>query len=310
MRIVSRRTSNRKRTLRIAFFAVLFILLGILLPQALSYVAVGVMYPVHGINVWLKESGDFIPTLVRDKQALDTRIKELENALIVSERSSLTQQRLIEENNRLRQLFNADGIERIAATVIARPNELPYDLLQIDRGTDQGVLVGAPVFVGTDLVIGLVVHTGPTFAFVQLVTSPGFEATAFVAGPNITATIEGLGGGQSRVRVPQGIPMRVGNLVHLPSVEPGVFGRIVYVENQPTQPEQYGYIATDVPISGLHYVAVGNQSQVTKSVEVINQRVLEQMQQALLVDRLQLSTTTTTTSTSSESIVDQVNSEI
>jgi hypothetical protein len=205
---------------------------------------------------------------------------------------------LWEENNRLRSLLTISTDERIAAAVIARPNELPYDLLQIDRGSDHGIEVGAPVFIGKDIVIGLVVHTAPTYSFVEMVTAPGFESSVFISGPNIVVTMEGRGGGVARVRVPQGIPLAIGDLVNLPSVDPGVFGRISYVENRPTQPEQYGYISPDIPLSGVYQVAVGKQSQIAQSTEIVEERVRSLIEQSLLFD---ISSTTLATSSAATS---------
>ena len=64
--------------------------------------------------------------------------------------------------------------------------------------------------------------------------------TSYVSGANIIATLEGFGGGVARVRVPQGIPLSIGNLVHVPGIQPGVFGRINYIESEPTHPNSMG----------------------------------------------------------------------
>jgi hypothetical protein len=75
------------------------------------------------------------------------------------------------------------------------------------------------------------------------------------------------------VRVPQGIPISVGNLVHLPSLSPGVLGRIVHVENEPSQPEQFGYISLAGPISGIKYVAVAKDIVAPAELPVIEERI-------------------------------------
>lgn len=298
MRTLSHHKSNRKFIFRIVAIALFIIGFGFLIPKAISAISMSITYPIHGVNIWFNKSSDFIPTLFRERQKMQEKIDELENELIIQGNADLTRQRLIEENLQLRQLLGSGDQDRIAATVIARPNQLPYDLLQIDRGSNHGVEVGAPVFVGSDIVIGLVVHTGNNFSFVQMITSPSFEASVFISGPNIAATIEGLGGGQSRVRVPQGIPISVGNLVYLPSIEPGVFGRISYVESRPTQPEQYGYVTPDIAISSLHYVAVGSQSQITKSIKEIDEKILNNIKTELLFKDI-LNNIKSTSSTSS-----------
>jgi len=86
-------------------------------------------------------------------------------------------------------------------------------------------------------------------------------------------------------------------LVYLPSIEPGLFGRISHVENSPTQPEQYGYISPDIAISSLNQVAVGKLSQVSHSASEIDERIIELSRKELIVAELsqgQISTTTAT----------------
>ena len=117
--------------------------------------------------------------------------------------------------------------ERLVARVIASPSKLSYDLLQIDRGTKDGVVAGSPVYTGLDTVVGVVVHTANNYAFVDLFTTPGFETTAYIVGPNVFATLEGVGGGIARVKLPQGIPIAEEQLVILPGVSSGVYGEII-----------------------------------------------------------------------------------
>lgn len=313
MRVRSRHNykNKEKRLFRVVIFYLFLIGAGLLLPRIFSSVFSIVLYPVHATSVWLNESSSLVPTFFRSRVDLHDEIRDLKQDSLVADHSSVTRQRLWEENSRLRQLLGIDSEERIAAAVIARPNELPYDLIQVDRGSDHGIELGAPVFISKDVVIGLVVHVADNYAFVQLVTSPGFQSSAFISGPNVVVVMEGVGNGVARVRVPQGVPLVEGNLVYLPSIEPGVFGRISYIENRPTQPEQYGYIALDIAISGLYQVAIGNLSQITRSVEEIDERILEGVRTKLLVDNIAVGIIGTTTATTTEEIyVDDVNDSI
>ncbi|MCA9357316.1 hypothetical protein H6784_01520 [Candidatus Nomurabacteria bacterium] len=299
MRVQSRHNSSRKSIARWVVLSVLVVLIGLALPKVFSITAAVIMYPIHSADVWLKESSSLFPMMVRDRLYFQNKIQELENELVIAGGLNVTQQRLLEENLRLRQLLGAKEESRILAAVIARPDELPYDFLQIDRGSDHGVEVGSPVFIGDDVVIGLVVHTATDYSFVELFTTSGFETSTFISGPNVVATMEGYGGGVARVRVPQGIPITVGNLVYLPSVEPGVFGRISYVENLPTQPEQYGYITPEISISSLFQVSVGKQSQIAHSATEIDSHILELMKSELLVKGLTVGEIGTSTKASS-----------
>jgi len=294
MKVQSQRSYKKKRTIRIAIAAIVVVISGWFLPAAFSTVSAIIMSPFHATNQWLEESSSLIPTFIRDRQSLQADIQQLENQLQVNSRTSVTQQRLFAENNRLRALLGADKESRIVAGVIARPDTLPYDFLQIDRGVNDGIEVGAPVFVGTDIVIGLVVHTAAQYSFVELFTTPGFEATIFLSGPDVVAKMYGMGGGVARVSLPQGIPIQIGNLVHVPSVEPGVFGTIAYIENEPTQPEQYGYVTPNISLNSLYHVSVGRVSQISQSVEEIDQRVREEIESRLVVEGVSLEVSTST----------------
>jgi hypothetical protein len=303
MRVQSQRNYKKKRTLRIVLVSLLIVGIGWILPAVFSTVSAIVMSPFHATSTWLQESSSLIPTFIRDRQSLQEEIKLLETEIQIHSRADITQQRLFSENNRLRDLLGSAEEDRIAAGVIARPDSLPYDFLQIDRGTSDEVEVGAPVFVGTDIVIGLVVHTTPNYSFVELFTTPGFEATVFLSGPDVVATMYGMGGGVARVSLPQGISMQIGNLVHVPSIEPGVFGRIAYVENEETQPEQYGYVTPNIALNSLYRVSVGRVSQISQSVETIDERIRKEIESKLVVEGVSLEVSTTTDqATSSEEL--------
>jgi cell shape-determining protein MreC len=305
MKARSRHNSKQQRNYRLVIASLAVVLIGMLLPSIISGISTAVMAPVHAVNNWLEYSSSLVPTFFRDRRGLEEEIKDLENRLAISERTTLTQDRLWEENNRLRSLLGIAGEERIAAAVIARPSELPYDLLQIDKGSNSGIEVGSPVFIGKDVVVGLVVHVTPMYSFVELVTTPGFETSTFISGPNVVVTMEGMGGGVARVRVPQGVPLRINDLVYLPSIEPGVFGRISYVENLPTQPEQYGYISPDISLSSIYQVAVGKQSQIARSTGEIEENVRATIEKSLLAKDINVGVISSSTPTSTEDSIMQ-----
>lgn len=303
MKVHSRHNTKQKKIFRIVGISIIFIVIGLLLPSLFGLIGRIVLFPIHATNQWFAESSGVLPMYLKDQKELIDRIETLENELAIAASTDLTQQRLYEENIWFRELLGAEPKPRIAAAVIARPTELPYDLLQIDRGENDGVHVGAPVYIGADNVIGVIVTTAPNYAFAQLFTTPGFSATAFISGANVMTTLDGYGSGVARVRVPQGIPLAVGNLVHVPSLEPGVFGRIEYVENRPSQPEQYGYISMPKPVSGIHYVAVASETIGVLPAPIIEERVREIIKNSLLLDVSTFNLASTTVATTSSTSV-------
>jgi cell shape-determining protein MreC len=224
-----------------------------------------VWYPFDAVRIWAAESGSSLPQYLRERSALVAELTALKITVATEQGTENTIRKLQVENNELRTRAGAVPESRLLARVIGRPNQMPYDMLMLDRGRVHGLVESAPVFLGTDQVIGFVSRVHERTSLVTLVTTAGFTSSAYVIGPNIYTFAEGLGGGVLRVRVPQGIMLQMGDLVVLPAIDSGVYGAIAFVEAAPTQPEQYGYLTTEIPLQSLYYVSVGREPQTTNT---------------------------------------------
>ena len=269
----------------------------LVVPTVLSWLGSAVLYPVHATKHWVDTSTQTIPTLWREKAELQAEIESLETELVAQSASAQSLAVLREENRQLRRLLAASSTPRIAATVIGRPSELPYDLLLVDQGTQAGVAVGAPVYSTEYEVIGLVTDAKPRYAQVLLFSTPGFSTTAYLGGANLLVTLEGVGGGMARVAVPQGVLLQEGQLVHLPSIQTGVYGRIVAIERTPTDPQQFGYVSGEQPLQALRYVSIGTPAAVDVSVPAVEAAIAEVVAN-LNLPEVFIATSTATTSTS------------
>ncbi len=307
---VNYRNSSHKGTRTWIPIALIVIALGLVFPWLISKVSSAVLYPFHVTSTWIKTSDGILPLYLRSKAELAAEVDSLRQELSTEVGTQLSIKRLIEEKMQLRALVRAGGAEeRLVARVLAGPDQLSYDVLQIDKGARDGVVEGAPVYAGIDSIIGVVVHVSHNYSFVDLFTSPGFESRAFIFGPNVFSPIEGLGGGVARVKLPQGVAINPGQLVILPGVSSGVYGEIVSVQNEPTQPEQYGYIAPSLSLNNLIYVSVGLESILVKPDEEIDATVRNFIRESLrLQDKnyYQESTTTISVATSTEDNMDEV----
>ena len=204
----SSRSEKRKRWL-LAIFAIL--LIGYISPWLISRVTSLVLYPFHVTAVWINTADGVLPNYLRSRADLVSELEALKVKSANEAGTKLTLSRLVEENMLLRAMTSVGtSSDRIVSRVLARPGQLDYDLLQIDKGSKDGVVVGSPVYTGVDTVVGLVVHVANDYSFVDLFTSSGFTSTAFIFGPNVFSPIEGLGGGVARVKLPQGVPIEPG----------------------------------------------------------------------------------------------------
>ena len=277
------RTSHKRRKFWF-IISLIIVCVGLLLPWLFSKVSAVVLYPFHATTVWVKNSDSFIPTYLRERSELVDELEKIRAQNATETGTQLSINRLLEENMQLRALASVStSSDRLVARVIARPNSLPYDYMQIDRGSDYGVTVGVPVYSGLDSVVGVVVEVMPKYSFVELFTSPNFESTAYVIGPNVFSNLEGMGGGVARVRLPQGVALSVGQLVLLPGVSNGVYGEISYIENHPTQPEQYGYVVPPIAINNLYYVSVDVDAVQPRSDYDIEQTIKDSIHNSMLI---------------------------
>ena len=215
------------------------------------------MLPAVSVHNWLVESTGALPSYLRSRSELVQHERELRRELADHAAAALTAAGLAHENEALRALIGATSSQRIAAGVIGRPTALPYDVLLIDRGTEDGIQENAPVYAGGDHAIGFVAHVFSGSAVVALVTTPGLTSTVYIYGPNIYTTATGLGSGSLRVSVPQGIELSEGDPVVVPSLNGGVYGTISVVDSEPRRPEQYGYVSMEEPLASISHVSVG-----------------------------------------------------
>jgi cell shape-determining protein MreC len=243
------------------------LLLLYLVPKVVLGVVSVVVYPFEAMRVWVLESSDSLPRYLRERHELVKEMEVLKQRVAIAEGTENSLAKLQVENEQFRLLCDAVPEERVIARVVGRPPELPYDIMMLDRGYDHGVVEQAPVFVGSDQVIGYVSRVYAETALVTLVTTAGFDSMAYIIGPNIYTYAEGMGGGMMRVEVPQGIPLSVGDTVMLPAIDSGVYGQIAEVVSSPTQPEQFGYVPLATNLQSMQYVSIGRSPIVTHTYE-------------------------------------------
>jgi len=304
-RVNSRRTSQTKKNVGLFVIVGVVVLIALwLLPKLLAGAAAVVVTPIQAAQTWLFESTGNLPLYLRDRQVLILENQKLHEELALQSGQEYSVQLLRRENQELRSLLGDEGKTRIMAGIIGRPNALPYDVLVIDQGARDGVVENAPVYIGDNRVVGVVKKVFSDSAVVEMVTTPGFVTSVFVVGPNIYTNATGIGGGQLRVGVPQGIALAIGDSVILPAVDSGVLGVISHIESLPTQPEQYGYVATDVPLQSLRFVAVGSAPVESVTFEQAQAIVAEGLSRLFTVpvpEGVLVVTGTTSTSTATSS---------
>lgn len=217
--------------------------------------------PWYALATWVSNGSGALPTYLRDRGSLQEEIvrlnAELQDVRFENEQTSS----IVAENEELRRLLGSDesAPERIVAGIIGRPPHTPYDTLFLDQGSSDGIVEDAPVYHFDDKLIGFVSNVFTDSSVVTLLSSPAFESTVYVFGPNIYTTAIGIGDGTIRVSVPQNIPIHEGDTVVAPTLAKGFIGTIRAIQSEDAEPEQYGFVIPDTSLQSLRLVSVGKR---------------------------------------------------
>lgn len=277
-------TSRRKRLVHVVVWVLVALFVLWLFGKAIGSATSLVTTPLFVTKSWLSESSATIPSYFRSRGELMDDIDTLRKE--ISRRSGMqsTVDRLLSENEKFRTLLNIADVDRVAAGVVGRPPSVPYDQLVIDRGRDAGIRENAYVYFTEDYVVGYVSRVYPSSSLVKLFSAPGTVLTVYVIGPDIYTHAYGKGGGVLEITVPQGIALEPGNTVVLPTVVPGILGRVQEVESVATEPEQRGYVLSDLSLQEVRFVAVSERTITETSFAEAQTNVSDTVESLLQID--------------------------
>lgn len=182
----------------------------------------GVSGAVYGFSVRLRQSfiGFSEALRLRDEaSAMRERIASLEHEV-----ASL--QDLKTENERLAALlkFSTERTQEVIAARVTGRNVFSQNTLLLNRGSDDGVRMGAPVIVGSGVCIGTIIEADPHASTVLLLTDP---AQRLIAGLTATEKSVGIASGEYGISVglslvPQNIALAEGDTIITSGAQQGI----------------------------------------------------------------------------------------
>lgn len=200
--------------------------------------------------------------LWHDKNVLETENKKLQADIsrmeaLVLDRNALEQRAALLEEMLGRHTANV----RTVANVIFRPGRALYDILVIDRGEDEGVMVGDQIVYSGVGAIGEVAEVYPSSAKVLLYSTPGEKHDVIIGREHpVWGTAVGRGMGNFEVKIPQGSSLALGDQVVLPQgvvrQSEVVLGVVGDIEVNPVEPFTRVLFRTSFNINDVHLVEV------------------------------------------------------
>lgn len=190
----------------------------------------------------------------RIKQAEEIRI--LKDELLLANLNLKEFESMVEENRNLKALLNReDNQEAISASVLVRPPQSLYDIFIIDIGRRHGLVGGEKVFV-ENVLLGFVDEVFNKTSKVKIVSSPGFEISAFIERVNLPVVVVGRGGGNFQASLPQEVEVEVGDFLVVPGLPQKLLGQIEEVEQTETGSFKKILFRLPVNLSEIRWVAV------------------------------------------------------
>ncbi|MEO5705378.1 MAG: rod shape-determining protein MreC [Candidatus Limnocylindrales bacterium] len=235
----------------------------------------------HGVAFAFRPIQIAIDDVARNVRSLGTTIAEIDqlrqdNAALRAENERLealsrSAQELRRENELLTgllQLRNGFQYQTRAVSVIARESSEARRAIVIDRGADDGIVVGQIVITLGGALAGRVVEVGSNFSHVVLMS----DSTSTVIGQLLTSASTGkvigqLGGALVMQDVDAGTVVTLGEEVFTAGIELGggirspypkglLIGRVVDVKLDPNEVVQTVFLEAAAPLDSLEFLLV------------------------------------------------------
>ena len=101
----------------------------------------------------------------------------------------------------------------VVASVLTRPPQTPYDVIIIDAGLNESIVIGSEVSLPEGPILGVVSEVFPKSAKVKLFSASGDEINAVLERNNVPVTLIGTGGGNFRFELPRDMAVETGDRI-------------------------------------------------------------------------------------------------
>ena len=184
-------------------------------------------------------------TLAREHRELTAQFEALQNENL-SLKTSLKDIGLLERE---------DG--DIVAGVLARPPLSPYDVLVVNRGTRDGVVVGALTYAKGGVPVGVVADASAMSSRIALFSSAGYVTEGWVGEAQLPVTFVGEGAGTFSSHVPRESEILAGDLVYVAGGGARPIGVVSEVKSEASSPEAELRIRPFVSPFSIPWVVIG-----------------------------------------------------
>jgi cell shape-determining protein MreC len=245
------------------------IALGVLFLGALLYFRVGVFGALSSVSQTLfrpvlavgRSAGEKIKSVgsyFASKNSLYLQNQNLLNSVKENDARMANYDSVVAENARLKEILGRkkENLSLFLASILAKPNQSPYDTLVIDAGAKQGLREGSLVFAFGDLPIGRVGLVYDNSAKVILFSSAGEKTQAIISGQDVFMELVGRGGGNFEMILPRDFVIKKGDQVVMPGASTYLLAIAETTISDPRDPFLKALLVSPVNMQALKFVEV------------------------------------------------------
>jgi len=188
---------------------------------------------------------------VDENRELNERIKNLESIIFIENEH-------LSENKQLKAIVGrqVEGKKMLLATILVRPAQTPYDVLIIDVGEKNEVLIDQKVFIDGNIILGEIIEVGKRISKVRLYSSWGTEIPIIIGERDIAAIARGRGGANFILELPRDATVEVGDSVLVPGINLSILGVVGVIEKDPEQAKQKIYFRSPINVNSRRWVEI------------------------------------------------------
>ncbi len=161
---------------------------------------------------------------LKSKNKLQNENVELRNKLDEANLQILSTTIYKDENKKLKEILGRkEHANMVLAEILSKPNKSPYDIIVIDVGNVDGIVVGQMVIAKGSVPIGEIVEVGKKNSKAKLYSTPGTITEALFEGNQIDLDLKGTGSGGFEITIPKDVEVHVGQAI----LSKQVYSRII-----------------------------------------------------------------------------------
>lgn len=164
---------------------------------------------------------------------------------------------LFRENLELKTLLGRENQNQyILVSVVARPPQLPYDILIVDAGSEQGIKKGANVSAYSHMLLGYAEDVFDKTAKIKLISFPGTETNVYLENSKISAVAVGMGNGNMEIKLPASLDIKEGDIILSAGTFPFILGTAEKKEIDESEGAQKIFFRLPVNLQEIKYLLI------------------------------------------------------